>query len=109
MRIITIPLYTHFQPEYISFLKSIPFGATHREVNQAFECAGEDFPQYKAETSRPWDRNHLISNSLCMTTNIIAVYDHKEGIYFICKNRHTGEKGWFTKEDFNNLVKKEMV
>lgn len=108
MRIITIPMYTHFQPEYISFLKSIPFGATHREINQAFEDAVEDFPQYKTESPYPYNNRTLISCSLCMTANIIALYDHKDNVYFVCKNRYTGDKGWFTKEEFNILVMKEM-
>lgn len=108
MRIITIPMYPHFQPEYISFLKSIPFGATYRDIHQAFEDAGEDFPQYKNESPYPHNNRTLISNSLCKTANIIAVYDHKEDMYFVCKNRYTVIEGWFSKEDFNLLVMKEM-
>lgn len=100
MRMICLPLQPLFSEEYINFLRNVQ----QPNMREQFLEAGYDYPEMMPNYhGRP-----VIEAHVRMVCNIIAFYDMKHDVYFVTKNRYTGQLGWFDQEEMKTLVAKDI-
>lgn len=115
MRIITLVFQSLFPEDVIESYRAIPnFNGVKSESGSFlsnkynFENRVES-PSLKWSDVQPRYRNRdLLDTVVVQTSNLVAFYDLKLDMYWVEKNRQTGENGWLSKEKFKALVLREM-
>ena len=91
MSIICLNLQSIFEEDYILYLKDIRYAEEMQDYN-------------------PHPHTKLIPNTVSskaiMLSSVVAFKCLFSGCYLVTKNRATGELGWFTSEEFKEILDK---
>lgn len=112
MRVLTMVLQGLLSQDDIDVLRSVPhfYGTKndkggYRSNNYIFD---NDIPcpmHYKPDRYT----KEVFEPRTIKLSNIIAFFDMNTQLYWMSKNRYTGERGWVSQEVFKNLVMRELL
>lgn len=98
MNIISQQLQGNFDQEYIDHLRSFPIGADYTRFYLHF--MNIHTPEFEIHS----DNRKGIPSRLIFRCDFILFKDIETGLYFVTKNRLTGERGWYSEEEVLSWV-----
>ncbi len=112
MRIVTLDS-RMLQTSTLEIIKAVPhFGGDKCENGLGFKSNKYNWDQdicVRSELCFPKHReNQVLTMTLLQRSNLIAIYDQATDMYWVIKNRYSGREGWHTREEFTELVMKEI-
>ncbi len=113
MRLLVLQFQGLFLEEQIEHYRSVPFfdgskcEGGHFKSNRYIFEKSVSCPVEEHRNSKKYGKD-LFGIQVIQLSNMIAFFDQRNNLYWVTKNRYTGELGWLSLESFKELVLKEI-